>query len=461
MATYPPKLALPYRVSRAWLEERTLAGEVVEPVRLFVIETDQLPIDLRKRVALLAKSVQPTDWLGPPTETVEVIGSGIDPNAHATADSGRDLYATTPILEKLGEFPELPEPTSEPVALIKAYEAWVARYLDLSMGALAAWIDRWAVDGEPDGNGNASNGLPVEWWIRSVPYRIRTERRTRQVDGRTHLELFHKVAAADQLRIHAEAAAGTEDMKIVLDIVGGSLQLESKPASAEELVEAYGKHMERIANLAFARSWTRQRQREGFQLEMSRWAFEHGSERLKIGLSDGYRMIPVYLQERISAEVPGFYAHLPKKDDEHTWQPRTGPSEEALRLRRAVQERLERYAPPGGPVPTAQIGWMKNLPPAMCDERHAHEYDRWGSPEDEIKACAFEIIGVKNWLGRYTLIAGVYTRAEDQPPDFLLLKYVLDPRDYELEDLPLPPGGDSIAENRRDHSRMADEDIPF
>lgn len=463
MATYPPKLELPYRVSRAWLEERTLVGEVVEPVHRFVIETDQLPTELRDRVAALAKRARPTEWWGPSTETVEVIGSGIDPTDHATAEGGRELYATDPIVQKLGEFPELPEPTTEPTALVEAYEAWIARYLDLSMGALAAWIDRWAVDGEPDEDGNAPNGLPMTWWTRWVPYRVGTERHTFEVDGRTHLELFHKVSGASQLHSHAQMAAGAEDMKIVLDIVGGPLQLPAKPASAEELVEAYGKHIERIANLAFARHWTRQRQREGFELEMSRWAFEQGSERLRIGINDGYRMIPVYLQERITAEVPGFYAHLPKKDDKHTWQPRTGPSEEALRLRRAVQERLERHAPPGGPVPVAEIGWMKNPPVAICDERHAYDHDDWGNRDDEIRECAFEIIGVKGWLGRYTLIAGVYTQAEDQPPDFLLLKYVLNPTDYELEDMPLPPGGDSIAQNRKSFApaSASDDDIPF
>ena len=66
-------------------------------------------------------------------------------------------------------------------------------------------------------------------------------------------------------------------MKAVLDIVGGPLRMPAEPGGAEELVGAYGKHMERIANFAFARHWTRQRQREGFELEMSRWAFEQGS----------------------------------------------------------------------------------------------------------------------------------------------------------------------------------------
>lgn len=465
MATYPPKLELPYRVSRAWLEERTLAGDVVEPVHRSVIETDQLPTDLRERVAALARRVRPTEWWGPPTETVEVIGSGIDPTDHAITKSGGELYSTGPIVRKLGELPELPEPTSEPGALIEAYEAWVSRYLDLSMGALAAWIDRWAVDGEIDETGNAPNGLPASWWIRWVPYQVGTERHAFAVDGRTDLELFHKVAAASQLHSHAQMAVGEEDMKIVLDIVGGPLQLDAKPASAEDVVEVYGTHVERIANLAFARHWTQQRQREGFELEMSRWAFEHGSERLKIGINDGYRMIPVYLQERISAEVPGFYAHLPKKNDKHTWQPRTGPSVEALRLRRAVQEHLERHAPPGGPVPEAEVGWMKNPPLAMCDERHAYDFDEWGNPDDKIKECAFEIVAVRNWLGRYTLMAGVYTETDDQPPDFLLLKYVLNPNDYDLEDILLPPHGDSIAENstQRGFPRAlaGDDDIPF
>jgi len=462
MATYPPKLELPYRVSRAWLEKRTLAGEVVEPVHRLVIETDQLPSELRQRVADLAMRVRPTEWWGPPTETVEIVGSGIDPTDHATTESGRELYASDPITQTLGELPELPKPTSQPIVLIEIYEAWIGRYLDLSNAAIAAWIARWAIDGEVDEDGNAPNGMPATWWTRSVPYDIGTERHTLALDGRTQLELFRAVAGAAQLRSHAKMAAGAEDFKIALDIVGQPLRFEDKPSSGDEVVHAYVEHVKRIANLAFARQWTRQRQREGFELEMSRWAFEHGSERLKLGISDGYRMVPVYLQERLTAEAPGFYAHLPKKDDAHVWQPRTGPSEEALRLRRAVQDRLESHAPPGGSVPVAEIGWMKNPPPAMCDEDYAFENDDWGNRTDEIKECAFEIIGVKSWLGRYTLIAGVFTEAEGQPPDFLLLKYVLNPTDYELDDLPMWVAEVSLARTQhRALTSSLDDDIPF
>lgn len=463
LATYPPRLELPYRVSRAWLEERTLAGDVVTPIHTLHIETDQLSPDLRERAAALAKRVSRgmLDW-NPPTK-VEVIGSGIDPWDQATDENGREVRPTDAVINRIGELPELPLPTDSGGELIEAYERWVARYVDLSLGALAAWIDRWAVEGEPDEEGNAPNGLPIRWWVRWVHYRIGGKKFSLEVDGRTHLELFHQLVAASQLHSHAQSTAGEDDLKVALDIVDGPLQMKATPASPDDVVAAYADYEERLTNLAFARHWTRQRQREGFDLEMRRWAFEQGSERLQIGISDEYRMVPVYLTERISSEMPGFYAHLTKKDDKHGWQPRTGPSEEALRLRRAVQDRLERYSPPGGPIPTAEIGWMKNPPVAMCDRRHAYATDEWGNRENDIMECAFEIVAVRNWLGRYTLIAGVHTQADDQPPDFLLLKYVLNPQDYELDDVPLPPGGDSLAQNRvaSAFTGVADDDIPF
>ncbi len=463
MATYPPKLELPYRVGRAWLEERTLAGEVVAPVHALDIATDQLSPDLRGRAAMLTKRIRTGMFPRDAPHVVEVIGSGINPWDHTTDENGREVSPTDAVTSRIGELPELPQPTSSGSELIEAYEGWLSRYIDMSLGAVAAWIDRWAVEGDPDHEGNAPNGLPISWWVRSVSYRIGDREHTLHVEGRTHLKLFQQVAAALQLYDHAQSTSGEEDIKVALDIVGGSLQLAAKPASADDVVAAYADYVERLTNLAFARHWTRQRQREGFDLEMRRWAFEHGSDRLQIGISDEYRMIPVYLQERISMEIPRFYAHLPKKDDRHTWQPRTGPSEAALRLRRAVQDRLDRYVPPGAVAPIAEIGWMKNPPVVMCDERHAYDADEWGNPEDEITECAFEIIGVRNWLGRYTLMAGVYTEADDQPPDFLLLQYVLNPQDYGLESLPQPPVGDSLAQIRKagHFTASGDDDIPF
>jgi hypothetical protein len=462
MATYPPTLQLPYRVSRAWLEQRTLAGEVVAPFHSLQLQTDQLSPDLRERVALLAKRVRvkmPTDT---PHPRVEVIGSGLDPTDHATDETGREIVSVGPVVSRIGELPELAEPSTSAEELLDAYEVWVSRYLDLSLGAIAAWIDRWAVDGEADEDGAAPNGLPITWWRRWVHYRVADKQHQLAIDGRTQLEDFQGAAASSQLYFHAWNSAGQEDMDVALDIVGGPLTLPFVPDAPKELLAARAAHVRRTTDLAFARYWTRQRQRNGFDLEMRRWAAEHGSDRLKMGITDDYRMVPVYLRERIASDAPRFYAHLPKKDDKHAWQPRTGPSEEALRLRRAVQDRLRERAPSGALVASAEIGWMKNAPPAMCDEDHAYEQDEWGNRED-LKQSAFEVIVVREWLGRYTLIAGVFTKAEDQPPDYLLLQYVLSPEDYGLEGLPKPPSGYSLAQNAENPFApgVADDDIPF
>lgn len=471
MAPYPPKLVLPYRVSRSWLEERTLAGELVEPIHTLEIETDRLSPDFRARAAKIAKQISTEAFNTHSLKTVEVVGSGLDPFQTDVEDAGLDPQATDAITRKIGSLPELPEPTESGEALIEAYERWIRRYLDLALGAQAAWISRWSVDADlPE----PLQAAPESWWKGTVGYRVGEVEETLTIDGREDVELFHEIRAGDQLHVHAGQATSPEAMVAAIEIVGSWAQLESPPASAKAAVRAYARHAERLADVAFARHWTAQRQRQGFDLEMRRWAFEHGSERLRMGITDNYRMVPVYLEERIGAEVPRFYAHLPKKNDEHAWQPRTGPSEEALRLRRAVQQRLEEVTPAGMAVPTAEIGWMKNPPEAMVDENDAfdwtQDYEGNRYRNSEMYDCAFEIIAVRGWLDRYTLMAGVYTHADGQPADFLLLRYVLNPKDYGLEGMPDPPDAVSVAAWSRigtgdfetaPVAGAADDDIPF
>jgi hypothetical protein len=467
MATYPPKLTLPYRVGKTWLEERTLAGDVAQLIHTVTIDTDQLSQGSRERVAALAKRVDtvPFDF----GDGVEVIGSAVDAGACIKDDDGRELHQAGPIVEKIGDLPELAEPTASTETLLDAYEAWISRYLDLSLGAVASWIAHWASKGESDDRGRLPSGASQELWIHTIVYSDGETDRTVQIDGRSNLDLFYRASAAGQMFTRVKREVDEGDMNAALDIVGARTQLSGKLMDVGDLVAAYEQYCDRVSNLAFARHWTRQRQRDGFELEMRRWTLEHGTPRLKMGVEDGYRMIPVYLNERIAAEVPGFYAHLPKKDDAHTWQPRTGPSEEALRLRRAVQERLDLHKPSGALAAVAEIGWMKNPPLALCDERYCYVRDEWDNDTDEIKDSPFEIIAVREWLGRYSLMAAVYTVADEQPPDYLLLKYVLDPLEYGLEGMPLPPSGTSIAANPDVNdfrpapiaSGGGDDDIPF
>jgi hypothetical protein len=461
MAIYPPELTLPYAVSNSWLEDRTLAGDMVEAGPPLIIALDAVAEDLRERAAALTMdiNVEYYDFTG----TVEVISSGIEVLSQKRAD-GTLVAMHGPIIRKIGPVPELSAPTTDAGELITAYEAWRDRYRDLAPMGLTAWLEAWSTDDEPDSEDKYPNGADESMFIAEMLLLVNGEQTSRQINGREDdLEIFRRTRAAWALYHHAAHAVEKEDWQFALQLVGKGADMP-RWLPDEEALPSFEDYARRIAHVAFSRWWRRQRERDGFDREMRRWTLEHGSERLKIGIADGYRMIPVYLDERLAADVPGFYAHLTKKDDKHTWQPRTGPSEEALRLRRAVQDRLNRHAPPGTEPPSAEIGWIKMPPLQMCDEAHAYDEDEWGHREDEIKGTPFEIIVVKEWLGRYTLMAAVYTEADEQPPDYLLLKYVLDPHAYELEGMPSPPAGKSIAAVG-DFQPVArgtgDDDIPF
>lgn len=138
-----------------------------------------------------------------------------------------------------------------------------------------------------------------------------------------------------------------------------------------------------------------------FAKEMRRWAKTHGSRRLQMGMEDGYRMVGVYLSERLAIEAPGFYAWLP---DEHvTWKDRTGPTEEALLLRRDVLTRK----PCPVPDEDIEIVWFKQLPSGMYDSE-MHEGDN---------GC--EAIVIPEYLNRYTLIGVVSSDEAPVSPDVL------------------------------------------
>lgn len=191
-----------------------------------------------------------------------------------------------------------------------------------------------------------------------------------EIHGRSDPELFFEAAAAPQLYSPARHLAGKEHMAVALDIVAPRAELSSARHEAPEVpddpgdaaaaqlpadrrlevVRAHSRYVDRLANIALARHWSRQEQREGFDIQMRRWAAEHGSRRSQIGIADNYRMVPVYLDERIPAEVSRFYAHLPKKSGKHSLRARTGPSEEALLLRRTpFRPGRNRHASDGAP----------------------------------------------------------------------------------------------------------------
>lgn len=454
MGVYPVSMTLRYCVGADWLEQQTLAGKIVEDEHDFVIEFDRLDDTSRDRAVAIFKQV---DLLkitgGDDTQRVRVVGSGVEPDLIVSRGEYRYGAART-ITNKIGALPELAAPASSAEQIIDAYDAWLARYQDLSLGAFLSWLKNTAPEGDLDA---VEFPEAADYW-RAELHASGLNGGSCVIDGRHEPELLKRAKAALQLRRFANDVVDREDTDLAAKTIG-LLPIVSVDAEPAMVVGAYEAHSHRWANMALARYWTRQRQKAGFDMEMLRWSREHGSPRLRLGLDDGYRMMPVYLDERIAREAPGFYAHLPKDGAQKVWQPRTGPSEEALRLRRAVQDKLGENQFYDGPPPKAEIGWVKNPPPAMYNaiERQVQvAYDIWEDREDP-----FEVIVVPDWLGRYVLIAAVFTEAEDQPPDYILLKHTLRPKDYGLDDLPEPPIAETMAAARKMGAFSADDDIPF
>jgi hypothetical protein len=447
LTAYPPKLILPYRVARPWLEQRTLAGEIVAPVQRLTIDCELLDASARLSAARVTKRIDATAF-DARAAPIFVRGSGLSPAMERVEPGGRIRRPTDPVVRRIGGLPVLPEPIDDPLPLLAAYERWIGQYLELSCDALTDWIEQWSTDAP-------SRGDEI-WWRTALAYAHAEKPGIAMIDGRHDPVLFHRAVSAGQLLDGTREAVEQEDWDVAQEIVGF---FELDTPSPKEVVSAYVTHAERISDLAFARSWARMRAKDSFDTEMRRWATERGSDRLQIGLSDGYRMVPVYLEERLAQDAPGFYAHLPRRDDPHGWQPRTAPSEAALILRRAVEQRLRFHAPRGMVVPPVEIGWMKTPPLAMCDLAHCYEINEWGRVTDDLREWPFEIICVRGWLGRYTLLAGVYNETGDRPPPFLLLRHVLRPALYGVSSLPSPPAGVSL--DRIDPDRSVADDIPL
>jgi len=459
VAAYPVSMTLPYLVGARWLEDRTLAGEIVQAEHEFVVEFDRLDAELRDRALSVFKRVGGISTVEP--FWMHVIGSGLSPD-HTAVRDGRRYNACLYVSSKIGIRPQLDVPVTEARKIIDAYETWLARYDDLSFGALAAFIKRTAPQGDVDGDPFDTSDI----WTQQIPIRGSSGGPSSSVliDGRHEPELFHRARAAFQTREHARQISDAEDFGLALQVLRDGPSVS--PADLSVVVAAWEDHCRRLSDMALARFWARQRQKAGFELEMLRWVADQGSDRLKLGVADGYRMMPVYLNERIKREVPGFYAHLPKEGDPKLWQPRTGPSEEALRLRRAVQDCIDEHEFHGSRPPKVEIGWMKEPPKAMHDSEARTE---WNGDELFDPEIPFEVIVVPDWLGRYVLFAAVWTDEDDQPPQYILIKHVLRPSDYGLSDLPSPPDcheatqtvGAAMAAAAMAASRVAHDDIPF
>src|SRR4051794_19721370 len=124
MVAYPTTVKLPYRVGRKWLEERTLAGEIVQARHELEIDLDRLDDSHRAAATELAKTLDfGTLLFSTAARTATIVGSAINPAVNVDKD-----FIDTPILRRIGGLPVLPEPVENPAALIDAWVDWVAAY---------------------------------------------------------------------------------------------------------------------------------------------------------------------------------------------------------------------------------------------------------------------------------------------------------------------------------------------
>jgi hypothetical protein len=217
-----------------------------------------------------------------------------------------------------------------------------------------------------------------------------------------------------------------------------------------------------------------------FEAEMKRWAKDHGSERLRLGLEDGYRMNSRYLAERIAAEAPGMFA-MPSESAKKGWAIKTAsPSESALRLRRQIAAAMERNAPPnsGGP-PETEISTVKSPPPEIyradagiqtpfatvgtdLPSRDGWPWELEHNRPVSLDPIPFEAVVVKNWLGRFHLIGAVDDDRRGAPPGIWA---VPDIDDYRDDGSVLPRDPDETmperAKRKPPERELEEDDIPF
>lgn len=437
MSIRPNSMELSYFVNREWFEREVLEGRDAEWVHTIFFNFVDLNDDLAKRAVAVHESI---DSDGP--GRVEVHGTGINPRAEdpdADELSPRwDEMMDGPIVAKIGRLPQLEKPSNDPATVIGAWEIWLEAYRKASPGALSTWVERW----HPEDDEGESKGKET-WWRITLPYRIddgdNETSRSITFDGLGDFDLFRRVRASYARLQHTIRSTDMADAIVADQALGSDLVIDSetfvvrtKPSNREELVDTYEQFVSRWSRVALAARDNRQRHKGQFDLEMRDWAEEHGSDRLRLGIEDGFRMTAVYLEERLAAEFPGFFAWSERKQKKR-WKARVGPTEIALRGRREVQEKLDA----AGSDLEAEIVWMVDPPEEM-------RASWWGSQEyDDDDDCGpAEAIIVDGWLDRYVLIGPVSSNEAPLPRGYTWDPvYGTRPSDFSA------PGGD--------------DDIPF
>jgi hypothetical protein len=388
---HPEHIELPYRLASACREREALHGRFPDAVQVATFTVSDLAPALADRLVNLYSQLA---WVGKRSDSPLVHDTGIGLAAVETS-TGTTERLEDPIHREIGDLPVLDGLVSTADdELLAAYERWIHRYRELAPLVLEQWIARWARD-EPLSDEDQQSGIRRDFWCVTIPLLVKPDGDQEQllVDGRLDSGLFRRARAALMRRVLTEGQVGSESWERAQEIVEQRVWVETRNTPPARVVESFDFVVKRLSSVALAHHHQKVLADRLFADEMRRWAHESGSERLRIGISDGYRMTSVYLNERLAVEAPGFYAFRPESK-RLIGKERSGPSEPALLLRRAVQERLNQAAASGGAQNRAVIRWVSldDLPEALLNETDVDEPDE------------LEAIVVGDWLGRYQLV---------------------------------------------------------
>lgn len=467
-------IELRYLASRKWMESQILKGQAIQSrVQTILVNPADLDNSLLRRVESVQDAVM-TLKVGK-ARRICVLDSGIDPELSFGPSKKQLVPLDKPIRDALGNLPELDFPTEDVQAVVSAWEDWIARYIEEALQV----IDRLNLD--PPGVGKEEfldtkvswNEVTI-WLTEDLTADISPGDGAKAIrDARAgllwnwaasrHFSSDSVAAAKEAVAIPPKEAQTWLETLDPADLAARSLDLARKRYQAAKAHDA-----------------ARSAKVPDFDVEMRRWAEKRGSERLRLGIEDGYRMNARYLAERIATEAPGMFA-MPVSSATEDWASKAAsPSEAALRLRRRVAAAVERYAPPNldGP-PKTEIMIIRKPPPGIYRADPGVQIDgqtigsdlpdregwQWsiGDFNQPIasKPTPIEAVVVKDWLGRFHLIGAVAHERQGAPPGIWAIP---DPDLYDEDgtviaqdpDEPTPPRA-----RRKPPEPPESDDIPF
>lgn len=407
---------LSYLASREWLETEMLSGQRVRSRhQRLSVDLESVPDETSKRISAILDET----GLSEDSQKVEVFDSGVNPWITYVWNDGRKLKMDEPILLAIGALPELTKPTDHIESVLAAWEDWLASYKTIALEVIeglqtdqpahhlkADWSHEF--DALPSFDITFGDGMTttIDWSM--DPECIRDA-----LAGSAWLRAAKKRFPSSSFDAAAEATSLPPNKWIS--------QIKELPPS--EQATHYLRQKKRLFLAAKAHDRAVRSSVFSFEAEMRKWASDHGSERLQLGIEDGYRMNARYLAERLAKEAPGFYA-MAAQSAESGWASKaSSPSEEALRLRRAVQIALDAHAPSNvDGIPEAEIVVVKSPPHqiylAESNSRFPSDaglpardgWPWWTDQHENViggDPIPFEAVVVRNWLGRFHLIGAV------------------------------------------------------